>query len=145
MREKRYINRYYRYSCYDPQYIYRESTINFIRDCLYKIFVLGIPYTISFSEKTASGTNLILDRSDRKRTSNGYRNHDFKTRRRTWMMFAKILAWYEQVYDSLLPLAYSRSSKEQVLRLATISSYDCTRVTTSQVDICRSAFTQIPH
>jgi hypothetical protein len=33
---------------------------------LYKRFISWIPYINSFSDKSASGTNLILDRSDRK-------------------------------------------------------------------------------
>ena len=38
-----------------------------MRDFLCKIYTSEIPYIKSFSEKTASDTNLILDMSDRKR------------------------------------------------------------------------------
>jgi hypothetical protein len=58
---------------------------------------IGISYTISFSVETPLGSNPILDRSDHKRTTTRYRNHDFKTRKRMGMMFTKILPYNIQV------------------------------------------------
>ena len=70
---------------------------------MYNICLSGTPYIIPFSQKTPTCSNLLLDRPDRKRTSTGYQNHDFKTCRRTWMVFAKTKSYNIHVYGTYLP------------------------------------------